>query len=159
MQPSALSLPDSIVSHADLARIERELRQIAENDRQAHLVGRAATPAHHMSAELRELALQLSLDAGRASDQDQLLSALSWLKDAAPQVHVSFAAPPTEAAVIQLVRWFRLHANPSTLLKVSVKPSLVGGCVIRTGNKVFNFGFEKLLHAAAPTLQKRVGAL
>ena len=80
-----------------------------------------------------------------------------WL--AQPVTHVTFAVSPPDTTKFEMVKWFRSQVLPTALLKFHVNGNIVGGMVVRTPNKIFDFSFRKQLvrqKSLIPEIFKRV---
>jgi len=80
-----------------------------------------------------------------------------WL--AQPVTHVTFAVTPPASTKAEIVKWFRAHIRPTALVKFHVNGNIIGGMVVRTPNKIFDFSFRKQLlqrKSLIPEILKRV---
>jgi hypothetical protein len=80
-----------------------------------------------------------------------------WL--AQPVTHVTFAVVPPTSTKVEVVRWFRSRIMPTALVKFHVNGNIIGGMVVRTPNKIFDFSFRKQLlqrKSLIPEILKRV---
>lgn len=154
-----LALPDTVVTKADVARLIRDFDEYSQAVYMAELRDSQPPSVNYISPELQELLHdnQDSLHTDQA--RHELLDRLRLFQRTASQIHVSFAAPPSIKVVQQLVTWFRQNVQPDIVMQIGVDPSIIGGCVVRTTNKVFSFSIVDRLRLAEPTLQKEVAAL
>lgn len=159
MSPNATTLPLSVQTRADVARLVRELSDFDELIRQATLRGTRTPNANHLSVPLRATAEVLNVSLDSAEVRRKFSDRLKYLHKAAPQIHLSFAVQPPMHVVDSLLTWFRSNGHPATLVQIGVDPSIVVGCRVRTTNKVFDFSFSKLLDASNVVLQKEVSSL
>jgi ATP synthase delta (OSCP) subunit len=80
-----------------------------------------------------------------------------WL--AQPVTHLTFAVTPPDSTKVEMVKWFRTQIQPTALLKFHVNGNIVGGMVVRTPNKIFDFSFRRQLvrhKSLIPEIFKRV---
>jgi hypothetical protein len=159
MSPNDTPLPVTILTRADLARLLRELQEFEDKTYQAGVRHEEAPLATHVSAALHESAESLGASLEVPADRKQLVEKLQTLHRTAPQIHVSFAMQPSLHAVEAITQWFRGNTHPATLVQVGLDPSIVGGCVIRTTNKVFNFSFAGALRDSTNILQEGIASL
>lgn len=146
----SLALPDTIVSSADIARIERELSVLHESYSQQRLRGQNITLP--VSRSLEAIGEKNSYNLHTTEDRQMLAVELRAVKAKAPVVHVSFASEPSAAAITRLVQWFRAEIHAYTLLVVGVAPSIVGGCIVRTPNSVYDMSIGEALERGRPLL-------
>ena len=151
-------LPVSILSKADLARAIRELEDYDRQAQQAALRG-ATLAVTHFSQGIIEIARTEELQLDATSDRQQLLSQLQHLQGQTQQVNVSFAVQPSRRVVETITTWLRRNVSPSIIVQVGIQPSLIGGCVIRTTNRVFDFGFSQHLAGGSALLRQEMAQL
>lgn len=157
MSPNVL--PPSVQTRSDVARMVREALEYDELVRQAVLRGAQPPSVNQLSVQLRATAEVLKNQLDSAETRRKFAERLKYLHKAAPQVHLSFAVQPPVRVIEHLLGWFRANAHPATLVQVSLDPSIIVGCRVRTANKVFDFSFAKLLDESGSVLDKEVGSL
>ncbi|HSX48330.1 MAG TPA: F0F1 ATP synthase subunit delta [Candidatus Nanoarchaeia archaeon] len=64
-----------------------------------------------------------------------------WLKK--PVVHLTFAVPPTVGIKADMVKWFRKEISPDILVRFSINRNIIGGLVVRTTGRIYDFSFRK----------------
>lgn len=141
-----MKIPPSIVSKVDLSRIVRELEMAHEQLQQADLRGTdpslpVLSRALQDMAELHETPVD-SLEAAK-----KLLTELTELQRSAPRLHISFAHDPNPEFLSKLITWLRDEIHPQLLLRIGLQPSIAGGCIVRTTNKIFDFSLRRDLDA------------
>lgn len=140
------ALPPTLVGHADLARLVREVESI-EDDLQSQKV-RDETAAYQMPSMSQGLDDFLELNKIDVTDGHllpDLKKQLQTLKDHAPIIHMTFAVEADSDSLEQLVAWLRQEIHPHTLLAVGLQPSLIGGVYMRTPNQVHDFSLKSVL--------------
>lgn len=137
-------LPLSIITVADLARLERELVGIDEFMLQASVrrPGEAVRPPRTTRA-LEEVAQTYHLNLLQSEDRQRLTAFFKEARAKAPVIHISFAADPSAAFLRKLIAWFRSEINPQILLQIGLQPSIAAGCIIRTPNKYFDLSLRR----------------
>ena len=86
--------------------------------------------------------------------QEQLAE---WVSQ--PVIHLTFATPASPAVKVAMVRWFREHIHSTLLVKFDVNRNIVGGLVVRTPSRIFDFSFRRPLldnKSLIPEILKRV---
>ncbi len=152
------ALPPSIVSQADVTRLLRELEsyeEVAEQRSLAKGAAKAAKPVRY-SDHLRAVADELSLELSRRADRQKLLRFLEYVRTKTPVISVYFAREPSYETQTRLVTWFRREVHPQALLDVGVRPSIIGGCIVRSANRYFDYSLAAGLDQADETLHKRI---
>jgi hypothetical protein len=156
----ALVLPPSITGLVEVSRLLREIEAV-DYDFESQSIRNpsktAVVPA--ISRRLSELCEVNSMTVEDADARKSLISRLRIAKDKAPVLHIAFATEPEPAILTQLVAWTRQKLHPAALITVGVQPGLVGGCVVRTPDHIYDFSFRNHLRAAQPVLRERLGAL
>lgn len=154
MSPNVL--PSSVQTRSDVARMVREIVEYDELVRQAELRGAQPPSVNHLSVPLRATAEIFKNKLDTSDARRKLSERLKILHKAAPQIHISFAVQPPVNAVERVLGWFRTNAHPATLIQISIDPSIVVGCRVRTTNRVFDFSFAKLLDESKDILEAGV---
>tara|TARA_Y100001970_G_scaffold250241_1_gene321816 strand:- start:256 stop:738 length:483 start_codon:yes stop_codon:yes gene_type:complete len=154
-----VALPESVVTKADLSRLIREVEEYSEVAYQAEVRGSTAPSVHYASPALQFLARQQEGILNSRQARHTLLDQLHTLQGVVIPVHVGFASQPSIKALQQLVVWFRKNVDPSIVVQVGVDPSIIGGCVVRTTNRVFTFTLAEALRSSQTALAKEVAAL
>lgn len=141
-------LPLTIISRADVTRILRELESYDEILHQDSLRANAtATNIAYLSDGLRDIADYYQYELTEKLDRHQLLEKLEILKIHAPQIHISFASHPSYNVLTQITNWARNTLDGELLIQTSISPLLIGGCIVRTSNREFDFSFARKLQS------------
>jgi len=142
--PAVETLPDQITTPGDLNRLIRELDNLDEYLNQAALRS-SQEPSHlpQISKALEEVASIHSLQLLKPDDRKTFKALLDEIKKSAPTIHFGFATAPSLTFLAKLVSWLRSNIHPQILIRVGLEPSIVGGCVVRTTNKQFDFTLRK----------------
>ena len=154
LAPTPFVLPARLIGRSHIARILREIEAVdSYMSSQAIRSPEVKPVVPGISRVLREL-----LDANQAALIDQkerqrLLKLLRKVKDAAPQVHMTFAIEPDVIILTDVVKWLRENTHEHALVSVGVQPNIVGGCVVRTPDKVYDLSFQKHFSGLQSTLR------
>lgn len=148
-----LKLPDEIVSGFDFGQIQRELYALD----QFLTASKASSKLPFVSPALNLIMKSTSVNPLSADDRHRLTNQLHFVRRTAPVVHISFASEPSKQALRPIIRWFRQHGHPNTLLSIGVQSSLAGGCVVRTSTKEFDFSLQQLLKGHRDNLVQLLG--
>lgn len=152
-----LKLPNVVMTRSDLLRLTRELEALDHFlNGQDITQEEAALPrtSKSLDAFLREN----NMNVKDAIVRKTILEFLSFLKTSAPVVHMSFAKDPPANALAKLVNWFRVEVNPITLVDIGVQPNIAGGCMLRSGSKIFDFSLRKHLTTKKDLLRTSIAA-
>ena len=153
-------LPASLIGHADLSRLIREIESV-EGAVQAQKVRDAKAKVHlpNLSQSLSDF---FELNSLEPTDSEALLTLkdrLRVVKDHAPVVHMTFATEVDPEQLEGLVTWLRQEVHPYALVTIGLQPSLVGGVYLRTPNKVYDFSIKSLLAGKRDIVMKELEAL
>lgn len=145
MEP--LRLPSSLVSLADVARLDRELNSL--ND---FFAASSRRPAGTASAQLPKISRLLDMLAREnkvnlldENARSELRGQLKEVYERAPSLHISFAIEPSPKALEKILVWMRQNIHPQALLQVGLQPAIAAGCMLRTNNKVFDLSLRSNL--------------
>jgi F0F1-type ATP synthase delta subunit len=84
-----------------------------------------------------------SLQLLKSDDRKAFKALLAQIKKAAPTIHFGFATAPSLTFLAKLVSWLRTNVHPQILIRVGLEPSIIGGCIVRSTNKQFDFTLRK----------------
>lgn len=159
-KPEQLVLPPSITGRSEISRLLLEIEAV-DYDFEAQEIRNpgAALTVPAISRRLQEVTQSNMASVENAKDRKHLIDQLRSAKDKAPTLHIAFASEPEPAILSQLVAWIRQNLHPVALITVGVQPALVGGCVIRTPDHIYDFSFRNQLRAEQPRLKERLKAL
>lgn len=156
------SLPSTIVSKVDVARLVREFEGV-DNALTAKTVrkkaGAEGADAPAMSPQLQGFleANPVNLDDTKA--RSAYIKQLRTLKDKVHVMNMTFAVVADPDSLQQLVAWVRESVHPQTVIEAHLQPALVAGMYLRTQNHVFDMSVRNALKAKRGELEKELGAL
>jgi hypothetical protein len=152
---SALRLPFSIVTLANVNRLVRELEAVDDFLRQSALrQGGMPVNLPRTGQLLGEFVAVNKLNLLKQEDITRAKTFMTTMQKRAPTIHISFSVEPTTAFINKLIIWLRQNIHPAVLLKIGLEPNLVVGCVVRTNNKEFDFSLKKHLNGRREVLNK-----
>jgi F0F1-type ATP synthase delta subunit len=154
-----LSIPSSIVSKVDIARILRELNAL--NDFFISAKNRpSGTPVQppKLSRQLDMVAKDNKFNLLNLADRQNLAAQLDNVIGKAPLLHISFASEPSPKALERILLWFRQNVHHQALLQVGLQPTIAAGCVVRTSNKVFDLSMREFLKNQEPYLVQLINS-
>lgn len=161
MSETAFFIPLSVMTKTDVARLVRELDDLEDTLRQAHLHQKPGSTKVSISQSLRETAHVNNCDLKTVAVRTQLRENLAALKKSAPIMHISFAASPKVDFLSTITGWFRREIHPHALLEVGLQPSIAAGCVLRTNSKYFDLSLRRRLlendELLTKTLREKLG--
>lgn len=160
-----LRLPDTIASAQDLGALIVEARNysrwFAHESIKQRVGGKTkAAPAPALTSAMSEL-LHGWTGTGTFTQTklDALIAALETYRKSATSVTITLAAPATGAIKTSLVTWCRANISPDVLISFEFNATLLGGMVIRSGSRVFDWSFRRQILAARqnfPEVLRRV---
>ena len=144
---NSFKLPISIVSPSDLKRVKRELDGVSEVMLQMEIrqPGEEQTKLPKMSKHLEDVAEINSLNLLHKDDREKLGEFMSALITAAPVIHMSFSAEPSNKFLNRLMQYLRDSFDPFILVTVGMAPAIGAGCIVRTTNKFFDLSLKQTL--------------
>lgn len=141
---SQFGLPSALIGRADVSRLLREIEEVdyALETQTIRTPEKPLTiPA--MSRALQEILTLNNIEVTNLDERKRMLDALRDAKDRAPNVQITFAVDPEPAITSQLVTWIRNNLHPRALVTVGLQPSIIGGCVVRTPDHIYDFSLRK----------------
>ncbi len=143
-------IPESIISPQDIARLDIELRDFADwfghntIKQSLHINKTAALPSLSPAAItlLRSVSQQGVLTA---TALDNVLSAVRQIKDSAPTMTITLAAPPGLQTKQLLVAWCRQNIDQNMLVEFRFSAVILGGMIVRYGSRIFDWSFRRAI--------------
>jgi hypothetical protein len=154
VEPKAqLTLPLSVISQVDIARLMREINNLNDffTGAQARKPG-TPMPLPRLTRLLDQTARDNGYNLLETSHRQKLENALNEVLGRAPLLHISFAAEPSPRALERILAWFRDNIHPQALLQVGLQPTIAAGCVLRTPNRLFDMSMRVYLQKQEPYL-------
>lgn len=153
-------LPGSVMGRQDMARLLRELEKI-DNDFETQTLRTPGQPLTipAMSRTLSEIIAANQVSIEQLEERQQLVKNMRVTKDKAPGVHITFAVDPHPEVVNQIVAWVRANLHPLALVNTGLQPGIIGGCIIRTPDHIYDFSLRNRFKQALPELKQALGAL
>jgi hypothetical protein len=162
-----LNLPDSICSQQDVKNLLLEVREYARwyahnaiKKRLRLKTKRKLVEQPALSPAASELIHDWSIKKPLSLQSlDELIAALDAFKDTSPSLTIILAAPPTNGLKKTLVSWCRKNIAPDLLINFQFNSTLLGGMVVRSGSRVFDWSFRRQIladRAKFPEVLRRV---
>lgn len=156
------AFPPSLIGHADVARLLRELETL-DNDLGSQRARNRGTNAGYRlpntSPALSDMLALNKIDIANDRARMDLRTQLRKLKDHAPVLHLTFAAETDPEALQQIVEWIRKELHPLALITVGLQPSLIGGVYVRTPNHVHDFSVRAHMQNGRGIIVRAIDAL
>lgn len=160
---TSLILPDHIYSREQLLRLDNELGRLEGELRNLNARTKSGLTSNSQSAtvspEFSEVAEQLINGQMNAASVSTARQNLAEQLQKYQVVHIVLSHQPPDVELEQLVHWFRKNITEQLFLEITLNPTIVGGIVIRAGSRVYDFSFERALHANLAVLDKAVGSV
>lgn len=160
-----LNLPDTVASAQDVGALIVEIRNYSrwyahESIKQKVSSKTHASPAPTLTPALTALIHSWTgTSALTQAKLDALIAALEAYRKSATSVTITLAAPATGAIKSALVTWCRANIAPNVLISFEFNATLLGGMVIRSGSRVFDWSFRRQILSARqnfPEVLRRV---
>lgn len=144
MENKQLTLPVSVISPTDVARLTREVESLDEFFRQSEIrQGGQPQSLPRYSRLLDEVVVANDLNLLDKTNRNLLVESFNQLQMTAPVMHISFSVDPPGSYVQKIVGWLRQNIDGLVLVRVGLMPNIGAGCVVRTTNKSFDFSLRK----------------
>ncbi len=139
-----ITLPVSIVSPTDIARLAREIESLDSYFQQQSIrTGGTPNTMPRLSKLMDQLAAYNQMNLLEQKDRMTILQLLESLHQSAPILHISFSVDPPGAYVQKIVDWLRRNVHQYVLVTVGLQPNIGAGCIVRTTNKLFDFSLRE----------------
>lgn len=146
-----LKLPDFIYSHEQIGLYLLQLDHyktilLQQKTKNTSALGPGGDKRNNISPELKKYVD--SATSGKPATQELLEEIYKFLKeahDAGPRLHLTLATLPNETFKRDMAAWARQNIDELALVSFSYDRSIVGGVVVRTRNKIFDFSYSKKL--------------
>lgn len=153
-------LPPSLLGRPDVSRLLREVEAVDyELETQAIREPNKPLAIPNMSKALVETAQVNKIDMADLNSRKQLITQLRLIKEKAPIAHITFAIDPDPSISTYLAAWIRQNLHPTALLTIGLQPRIVGGCVIRTPDHIYDFSLRKQFYDQKPQLVQEIKAV
>ena len=152
-----LNLATTVVSQTDINRILRELGALDDFflSAAARTAGTPVKPPR-ITFMLEQVARDNKFNLLERPDRNELKTRLQTVLKRAPVLHVSFAAEPSPRVTDAILSWLRSNIHPYSLLVVGLQPTIAAGCVLRTGNQIFDMSLRTHLQKQESYLVKLI---
>lgn len=151
-----LRLPDSISTSEQLISFIESLSDYQSYIRRLNIAAKAKVDsakspvleAPAMPAELLEfLKAQFGDEPVTIDRLEEIKGFFRDIKEKSPSVHIMMAFLPTASEKAQLTHWFRENIAADILLSFSQNSGMIGGMLIRTRTRIFDFSMRTTLMA------------
>lgn len=161
----SLTLPNNVWSPEDLKELISDLKQYAQwlaSYSIKQRVSSSSQPAEPPT--LSPLAVNMLHDlrdrhALSQAGVDKLIADLEAVEVAAPRIHFTFAAAPSNGLKRDFVSWCRDNISHDALVSFSFNATILGGMVVRYGSHIFDWSFRRQILASRakfPEVLRRV---
>lgn len=157
MPAKAWVLPDGVATIGDVGRMQRELAEVDNFLGQANVRQPGAPTVLPKTSQIfTELVASNTLNLLVQKDRDELASFLQALRMNAPVVHMSFSSEPSPLFGQKMVTWIRKNLHLYGLLQIGLVPGMGMGAMVRTTNKIYNFGLKDRFIQKKPLLMEAI---
>lgn len=155
-----IKLPDSIYSPRQVLELKRNLSQLAEQLQRGDILDKLgltgqgkADSARKLPPLLLELMRNSDTTIAITGDIQNLIESVEAMTHW-PTLHLELATATDKSQKIELVHWFRGNLAPTLLFQFSFDPELIGGLIVRTPAREYDWSFRNRLLANAPNLKE-----
>jgi F0F1-type ATP synthase delta subunit len=143
-----LNLPSVISSGQDLGGLVLELREYSRWLNHYNILKKVSSSVSEeppaMSPALKDL---LRENKKESENIEELINTLDKLKDDAPTITVTLAAPATKDIKRILNDWLRKNIASNILVNYQFNATLLGGMVVRAGSHIFDWSYRRQILA------------
>ncbi|MBI2285238.1 hypothetical protein HYU82_00215 [Candidatus Saccharibacteria bacterium] len=152
-----LNLATTVVSQTDINRLLRELGTLDDFflSAAARTAGTPVKPPR-ITFMLEQVARDNKFNLLEGPGRNELRTRLQAVLKSAPVLHISFAAEPSPRITDAILGWLRSNIHPYALLVVGLQPTIAAGCVLRTGNQIFDMSLRTHLQKQESYLVKLI---
>lgn len=158
---SEFTLPASVVSKVDLARLVNEFESI-DNVFTSKSVRKKAGASNEdmpaMSPQLTAFLEQNPIDLENAGARSDYVKQLRRLKNNVKVMNMTFAVVADPESLQKLSAWARESVHPQVLIDAHFQPALVAGVYLRSQNHVFDFSVRNALKTKRSELKNQLEA-
>ncbi len=161
-QQADLSLPGSVITRQDIAKLVQEIEQIDAALVAIEAKVRVGLPPGNgpvLSHRLTDFLNANHLLIGDSHVRSELIAQMRHVKDTAPTVHMTFAAEADAASLQQLIAWVRQSVHPRAVIGVGLQPELLGGVYVRTPNHVYDLSIRARLQNSRHLIVEELEAI
>ena len=145
-----INLPETISSPQDLRALTLEVHEYARWFAHAAVKQRLAegkvaeaeaptlSPAAGAIIKDWHAKVEVSVDS-----LDKLIASLEETAEKAEVINITLAAPPVAGLKKSLTLWCRQNLNPNVLVTFDFNATLLGGMVVRSGSRIFDWSFRR----------------
>lgn len=90
-------------------------------------------------------------------DVDNLIDSLTRVKESAPTMTITLAAPATSDVKQALASWCRSNITPDVLINFQYNRTILGGMVVRSGSHIFDWSFRRQLLNSSVNFREVLG--
>lgn len=157
MSDKEFKLSTKIVGQTDINRLLREIESLDDFllSAAARTAGTSVTPPR-MTYVLEQLARDNSYNLLEAAHRQALRAHLQAVLNKAPVVHISFATEPSARVSDTILGWLRTNIHPQLLVVIGLQPTIAAGCVLRTGNRIFDMSLRTYIQKQEGYLVKLI---
>lgn len=146
----SLVLPASVSSTQDVTALGLEVQEYAKWYSQYANAAKRKIVYKEPQPEVTPVASELIREWGKQSPLsqdtlDQLVKELNSKTKSAPTMTITLAAPATSDVKKALVAWARENINPDVLITFRFNSTLLGGMVVRSGSRIFDWSFRRAI--------------
>lgn len=156
-ETDGFGLPPALLGRSDVSRVLREIERL-DYVLEAQTIRAPDQPQAipSMSRALADCVTLNNITVTNTIERQRLVKLLRHAKEKAPVIHVTFAIDPVPAVTAQIALWIRENLHPQALISVGLQPRIVGGCIVRTPDHIYDFSIRKRFKDSEAVLINRL---
>jgi F0F1-type ATP synthase delta subunit len=157
MNDNNLRLPTNVVGQTDINRLLRELSSLDDFllSAAARTAGTSVIPPR-ITYMLEQVARDNKYNLLEPANRDGLKTQLQAVLKTAPVLHISFATEPSPRVTDAILGWLRANIHSQSLVVIGLQPNIAAGCVLRSGNQIFDMSLRTHLQKQEGYLVKLI---
>ncbi|HPF30917.1 MAG TPA: F0F1 ATP synthase subunit delta [Candidatus Saccharibacteria bacterium] len=157
-------LPDSLSSPQDLTDLLFEIKEYAKWKSHNDILRRAGSKRTSKPPEISKTASEVLNDWSKIKSIDnegiqELVNTLNTISIKSPQINITLAGPAPGDLKKKLIGWFRDNINPDILITFDFNKTILGGMILRSGSKIFDWSFKKYIMASREKLIEEINSV
>lgn len=142
-----LNLPNNVYSPQDLSSLVLEIHEYARWHSHNDVKKRAGSKVNDPPAISSDAKQFIDDWSGKkdidAKKLDSLINSLEDLREDAPLITITLAAPASGDVKETLVKWCRNNIASNILVRFGFDQTLLGGMVVRFGSHIYDWSFKR----------------
>lgn len=157
-------LPDSLSSPQDLTDLLFEVKEYAKWKSHNDILRRAGSKRTSKPPEISKTASEVLNDWSKNKSINQesiqeLIDTLNNISTKSTRINITLAGPAPGDLKKKLIGWFRDNVAPDILVTFDFNKTILGGMILRSGSKIFDWSFRKKIMGSREKLIEEINSV